>query len=66
MGSAIQALWCLSKREGKPVDIAKLTDEHIEINESESIAPKLESVAAYNKAYAEYNKYLNALAPLYK
>jgi xylulokinase len=66
MGSAIQALWCLSKREGKPVDIAKLTDAHIEINESESIVPKPESVAAYNKAYAEYNKYLKALAPLYK
>jgi xylulokinase len=66
MGSAIQALWCLSKREGKPVDIAKLTDEHIEINESESIAPDTIAVIAYNKAYAEYNKYLKVLAPLYK
>ncbi|MDR2446375.1 MAG: xylulokinase [Treponema sp.] len=66
MGGAIQALWCLLKREGKNVGIAELTDEHIQIREDESIAPDAGATAAYNKAYAEYNTYLKMLAPLYK
>uniref|UniRef100_UPI000AF56D92 FGGY-family carbohydrate kinase n=1 Tax=Treponema endosymbiont of Eucomonympha sp. TaxID=1580831 RepID=UPI000AF56D92 len=66
MGGAIQALWCLSKRQGKAADIAALTDEHIEIDESGSIRPDAGAVAAYDKAYAEYNRYLKALAPLYQ
>ncbi|MDR1596735.1 MAG: xylulokinase [Treponema sp.] len=65
LGSAIQALWCLLKQGGKPVNIAALTDEHIGISDSESIMPDSNTVAAYNKAYAEYNKYLRALSPLY-
>jgi xylulokinase len=66
MGGAIQALWCLLKKEGKAVDIAALTDEHIEIRDDENIHPDAGKVAAYHKAYAEYNKYLDALSPLYK
>ncbi|MFP3043110.1 xylulokinase [Treponema primitia] len=65
MGGAIQALWCLLKKDGNPADIAALTDEHIEIQESESIKPDSKTVAAYNTAYTEYNKYLKALSPLY-
>jgi xylulokinase len=65
MGGAIQALWCLLKHEGKAVDIAALTDEHVDISDTESIKPDSTTVAAYNKAYAEYNKYLKALTPLY-
>ncbi len=70
MGGALQALWCLegidAVKAGKSVDsIAKLTDAHIKINEADCINPNPSSVAAYDKAYAEYNKYLGALAPLY-
>nr|WP_041611531.1 xylulokinase [Treponema primitia] len=65
MGGAIQALWCLLKKEGKGVDIAFLTDEHVDISEAESIKPDSITVAAYNKAYAEYNKYLKALSPIF-
>jgi xylulokinase len=65
MGGVIQALWCLLKQEGKPADIAALTDEHIEIRENDRIKPNSESVTAYNRAYSEYNKYLEALSPLY-
>jgi xylulokinase len=66
MGGAIQALWCLLRREGNTTDISVLTDEHIEIRNDENIMPDPGRVAAYNKAYGEYNKYLNALSPLYR
>lgn len=66
MGGAVQALWCLMNLEGKKISIGELTDEHITINEDQCINPDPASVAAYNKAYAEYNRYLGALAPLYK
>jgi xylulokinase len=66
MGGAIQALWCLLKKEGKPADITALTDAHIDIRENESINPGAESLSAYNRAYAEYNRYLKALSPIYR
>lgn len=65
MGGAIQALWCLKKREGKPVSIGQLADEHVTVGEADCINPDPASVAAYDRAYAEYNKYLGALSPLY-
>ncbi|GHT88384.1 xylulokinase [Spirochaetia bacterium] len=65
MGGAIQALWCLLKQKGTPVDIAALTDEHVDISDTESIKPDSKTVVLYNTAYAEYNKYLKALSPLY-
>ena len=65
MGGAVQALWCLMNLEGNKISIGELTDEHITINEDQCINPDPASVAAYNKAYAEYNRYLGALAPLY-
>lgn len=65
MGGAVQAIWCLMNLEGNKISIGELTDEHITINEDQCINPDPASVAAYNKAYAEYNRYLGALAPLY-
>jgi len=65
MGGAIQALWCLLKAEGKGVSIGSLTDQHVSVSEEGSILPDSASVAAYDKAYTEYNRYLGALAPLY-
>ncbi len=65
MGGAIQALWCMMSGQGKAVSIGSLTDEHIRINDADCINPDPASVAAYDKAYEEYNKYLKALSPLY-
>jgi len=65
MGGAIQALWCLKKREGKPISIGQLADEHVTVGEADCITPDPASVVAYDRAYAEYNKYLGALSPLY-
>jgi xylulokinase len=65
MGGAIQALWCLLKQEGKPSDIQKIAAEHIVIDETKTVLPNAQNVAAYNEAYTEYNKYLDVLSPLY-
>jgi len=72
MGGAIQALWCLQNLDGSQnaagakAGIAALADEHVRVSDEGSSLPDPASAAAYDKAYAEYNRYLGALAPLYK
>jgi xylulokinase len=66
MGGVIQALWCLSKLNGADADIARLADLHVKIDEDATIAPDPKTAAVYNDAYAVYNKYLEALTPLYR
>lgn len=65
LGGAVQALWCLKNQSGK-CDIAQLCAEHIKLDESKNANPIEENVAAYDKAYAEYNKVLAAVSPLYE
>jgi xylulokinase len=67
MGGAIQALWCLENagKTDTPTSIAKLCAEHVSLREDETVTPDSANVAAYNKAYAEYNRYLDALTPLF-
>ena len=64
LGGAVQALWCLKNQNGK-CDIAQLCAEHITLDTSKSADPIPANVAAYDKAYAEYNKVLAAVSPLY-
>ncbi|MBN2811087.1 MAG: xylulokinase [Spirochaetales bacterium] len=66
MGAAVQALWCMKNEAGTPADIGTLTDEHIAIREDGCVQPDPAAAAAYDKAYREYNRYLGALAPLYR
>ena len=69
MGGAIQALWCLKNLQagsGKKASIESLTDEHVELEGGVTIKPDNKAAAAYNRAYAEYSRYLGALSPLYK
>lgn len=65
LGGAVQALWCLKNQDGK-CDISALCAEHIKLDESKSANPIAENVAAYDKAYADYNKVLAAVSPLYE
>lgn len=65
MGAALQALWCYEHIQGKNVSISDLCDEHIALKD-EVIVPIKENLALYQKGYAEYTKYLNAVSPLYK
>jgi len=73
MGGAIQALWCLKNHPGLPgradgrkVSIEALTDEHVALEGGATVKPDKKEAAAYDKAYAEYSRYLGALSPLYK
>ena len=65
LGGAVQALWCLKSQSGK-CDIAALCAEHITLDTSKSADPIPANVAAYDKAYAEYQKMVDTVAPLYK
>jgi len=53
----------------KKVTITGLAEEHVMLEaaskESAVIMPDRQAVAAYNKAYAEYSRYLRAVSPLY-
>jgi xylulokinase len=74
MGGVIQALWCLGRNPaGKPSEgtgagasIGDLAEAHVGIGDGRIVRPDPDSMAAYDKAYAEYEKYLGALAPLYR
>lgn len=71
MGGAIQALWCLlrnsPKKSGdKKPAIEALADEHVVMEGGDTVKPDKQDVAAYDKAYAEYSRYLGAVSPLYK
>jgi xylulokinase len=70
MGGAIQALWCLSRHSPgeKKTTIEALTDEgeHVALEGGVTVKPDKKDMAAYDKAYAEYSRYLGALSPLYK
>jgi xylulokinase len=62
MGGAIQALW--AAKSG--VSIESLVDAHVALEGGVTVNPDSASAAAYNKAYADYSRYLEALSPLYK
>ena len=64
MGGAIQALWCLVGN-AKKTSIVDLATEHVALEGGSTVKPDKASVAAYNKAYAQYSRYLEAASPLY-
>jgi xylulokinase len=67
MGAAIQALWCLNCKTGtRETLIAALADEHVILEEDASVMPEPGMVAAYDRIYMDYSRYLEALSPLYK
>ncbi len=66
MGGAIQALWCMERAAGLKTTIGALCDTHVSLEGGATVEPDAESVAAYDTAYADYTKYLNALSPLYR
>ncbi|MDD5707553.1 MAG: xylulokinase [Kiritimatiellae bacterium] len=64
MGAAIQALWCLAKRNGHPVPLADLTARHVTLDETTRVAPDAGEARRYNEIYARYLQLNDALAPL--
>jgi xylulokinase len=68
LGAAIQALWCVERNAeaAVPIDIAALVDAHVSLESGTSIEPEMTLVSRYEAAYAEYERYLVALSPLYR
>ncbi len=48
-GAALQALWCWRLRRGERVSIHQITDEFVQLNRAETVAP----IAANSKIYRE-------------
>lgn len=63
LGAALQALWALRTSEDGPTDLAAITDEHIKLNDNETIMPDDEAVKKYAGVYDEYKQYLELLKP---
>jgi xylulokinase len=66
LGGAIQALWCLARRNGSNASIESLVDEHVVLEGGATVPVDREAAAAYDGAYETYSRYLGALSPLYK
>lgn len=66
LGGAIQALWVMERAAGLKTTIGELCDTHVALEGGVTIRPDKGAVAAYDRAYSEYTKYLAALGPLYK
>ncbi|MDR3336253.1 MAG: xylulokinase [Treponema sp.] len=66
MGGAVQALWAVERQRDPNAKIESLVDSHVALEGGVTVNPDPVSVAAYNKAYADYSRYLGALSPLYK
>ena len=62
-GAALQALWALKTSEEGSTDLSDITDEHIGLNENETVLPNTEAVEVYEKVYNEYKEYLELLKP---
>lgn len=66
LGAAVQALWCYKNANSEKASIAALCAEHVAIDTEKVVTPVAANVKAYDAAYAEYIKNLEAVMPLYK
>jgi sugar (pentulose or hexulose) kinase len=46
-GAALQALWCWRKAQGEKISIAEITDQFVELNESETAHPDPRNAGVY-------------------
>ena len=61
LGAALQALWTESS-----MSIEEVTAEHVQFDEEKGCTPNEESRLGYEKAYARYQGYVQAMTPLFK
>ena len=66
LGAALQALWALKTSEDGPTELSDITDEHIMLNEEETVMPDADEVKVYKGVYSEYKEYLELLKPKFK
>lgn len=64
LGAALQAFWMLDG--GGSENLSAIIDEHVTVDQAASCEPDGSLRAAYDEGYAQYRKWLDVLAPLYK
>lgn len=66
LGGALQALYVLSKSEGKNVSFADLCAEHVLLDDSAATLPNPANKSVYEERYKEYQTMVNHLKDLYE
>lgn len=67
LGGALQAAWAVSCAEtGKIQDFSSILDRHVAMDPKATCKPKSADASKWQKAFETYQKYLSALAPLYR
>jgi xylulokinase len=62
-GAALQALWALKTSEEGAADLKEITDEHIKLNDGETVKPDAGAVSRYAEIYEDYKQYIELLKP---
>jgi len=62
LGAALQALWALGGGESSLEEIVK---EHVQFDSDKYTRPIASNVSAYQPAYTQYTRYIEALTPLF-
>src|SRR5215212_735722 len=64
-GAALQALWCWRQQRGEKVDISDITDQYVEINDTETARPDPKNVSIYRDLQSLQNKTSVSLRELF-
>jgi xylulokinase len=64
-GAALQALWCWRQQHGEKFGISDLTDQFVELIESETVQPNDENTATYREIQAIQNKLSSSLSDVF-
>jgi xylulokinase len=65
LGGALQAAWCVARREGRNVKLSELTAETVAVNEASRCAPHKANVARYRELQALQDQASLALRPVF-
>jgi len=65
-GAALQALWIMQKTDTPTLGIDQLTREHLSRNEALCTVPNTDNTGIYEQGYAEYQRALAQVTPLYQ
>ena len=65
-GAALQALWCWRLHQGEQLSISDLTDQFVEVNDSETVQPDSTNAAIYRDLQEVQNDLSDALLKVFK
>jgi xylulokinase len=65
-GAALQALWASARADGDGATLAEVVREHLQFDDALAAQPDPQRSAQYARGYAQFQRYLGAIAPLYQ